>query len=105
MRFASFLSGGFVTATVVNPMERKLVKRTSVQWSDFEIVLIKQDLCLYCTDIGNMCPKVWKSIFSLLSYQKNRPKWLKTIDDVNMPCMCASFWLTFIENKSHIFPL
>jgi hypothetical protein len=33
MRFASFLSGGFITAIVVNPPERKLAKRTSVQWS------------------------------------------------------------------------
>ena len=29
---ASFLSGGFITAIVVNPPERKLAKRTSVQW-------------------------------------------------------------------------
>ena len=32
VRFASFLSGGFITAIVVNPPERKLVKRTSVQF-------------------------------------------------------------------------
>ena len=30
--FASFLSGGFITAIVVNPPERKLAKRISVQW-------------------------------------------------------------------------
>ena len=30
MRFASFLSGGFITAIVVNPPEMKLAKRTSV---------------------------------------------------------------------------
>ena len=30
MRFASFLSGGFITAIGVNPPERKLAKRTSV---------------------------------------------------------------------------
>ena len=30
MRFASFLSGGFITAIVVNPPERKLAKRISV---------------------------------------------------------------------------
>ena len=30
VRFASFLSGGFITAIVVNPPERKLAKRTSV---------------------------------------------------------------------------
>ena len=33
VRFASFLSGGFITAIVVNPLERKLAKRTSVHWS------------------------------------------------------------------------
>ena len=30
--FASFLSGGFITAIVVNPPESKLAKRTSVHW-------------------------------------------------------------------------
>ena len=30
--FASFLSGGFTTMAVVNPPERILAKRTSVQW-------------------------------------------------------------------------
>jgi hypothetical protein len=29
--FASFLSGGFITAIVVNPPDWKLAKRTSVQ--------------------------------------------------------------------------
>ena len=32
VRLASFLPGGFITAMVVNPPERKLAKRTSVQW-------------------------------------------------------------------------
>ena len=32
VHFASFLSGGFTTMAVINPPERKLVKRTSVQW-------------------------------------------------------------------------
>ena len=31
VRFASFLTSGFITAIVVNPPERKLAKRTSVQ--------------------------------------------------------------------------
>ena len=34
VRFASFLSGGFITVIVVNPPERKLAKRTSVRWSE-----------------------------------------------------------------------
>jgi hypothetical protein len=32
VRFDSFLSGGFITAIVVNPPERKLAKSTSVHW-------------------------------------------------------------------------
>ena len=31
VRFASFLSGGFIAVIVVNPPERKLAKRTSLQ--------------------------------------------------------------------------
>ena len=34
MRFASFLSGGFTTMTVINPPEKKLGKRTSVHCND-----------------------------------------------------------------------
>ena len=33
-RFASFLSGGFTTMAVMNPTERKLAKRTSLQWDE-----------------------------------------------------------------------
>ena len=32
MRFASFLFGEFNTDIVINPLEKKLAKRTSVQW-------------------------------------------------------------------------
>ena len=35
IRFASFLSGGFITAIVVNTTEKKLVKRTTVEWLIF----------------------------------------------------------------------
>ena len=38
VRFASFLSGGFITAILVNPPERKLAKRTSVHWFEKYIV-------------------------------------------------------------------
>ena len=37
VRFASFLSGGFITANVVNPLERKLAKCTSVQCCVFRL--------------------------------------------------------------------
>ena len=33
VRFASAISGGFITAIVVAPPERRLAKRTSVKWS------------------------------------------------------------------------
>ena len=32
MNFTSFLSGGFTTMPVMNPLEKKLEKRTSVQF-------------------------------------------------------------------------
>jgi hypothetical protein len=32
MRFASFLSDGFITALLVNPLEKKQAKRICVQW-------------------------------------------------------------------------
>ena len=31
VHFSSFFSGGFITAIIVNPPERKLAKRTSLQ--------------------------------------------------------------------------
>ena len=34
VRFASFFSGGFITAIVGNPPKRRLVKRTSVNWAN-----------------------------------------------------------------------
>ena len=34
VHFVSFFSGGFINAIVVNPPERKLAKRTSVQWGE-----------------------------------------------------------------------
>ena len=43
--FASFLSGGFITAIVVNLPERKLAKRTSVRCFVTKIVLT------YCTEV------------------------------------------------------
>ena len=38
VRFVSFLSGGFITAIVVNPPERKLAKRTSVKCGHTNLV-------------------------------------------------------------------
>jgi hypothetical protein len=33
VRFASLLSGGLTTMAVINPPEKKLANRTSVEWS------------------------------------------------------------------------
>ena len=40
MCFASFLSGGFITAIGVNPPERKLAKRISVDRSTIQFLTI-----------------------------------------------------------------
>ena len=39
VRLANFLSGGFITAIVVNPLERKLAKRTSVHCVDIKLII------------------------------------------------------------------
>ena len=41
VRFPSLLSGGFTTMAVINPPERELAKRTSVQWQFFYREIIK----------------------------------------------------------------
>ena len=40
VRFASFLSGGFITAIIINPPESKLEKRTSVQCTETLILYL-----------------------------------------------------------------
>ena len=53
VRFASFLSSGFITTIVVNPPERKLAKRTSVQSILKPESFTKCQLCLkLLTKIG-----------------------------------------------------
>jgi hypothetical protein len=37
VRFASFLSGGFATMAVMNPPEKKLEKRTFVQFVNLDV--------------------------------------------------------------------
>ena len=43
--FFSFFSGGFITAIVVNPPERKLAKRPSVQLSKLFKTYFRQPFC------------------------------------------------------------
>ena len=50
VRFARFLSGGFTTMAVLNPPERKLAKRTSVQWG--EGTYFSFYCTLFCSFIG-----------------------------------------------------
>ena len=44
MSYASFLSGGFTTMAVINPLQRNLAKCTSVQWSVQGIVVLWVDV-------------------------------------------------------------
>ena len=50
VQFASFFSSGFITAIAVNPPERRLAKRTSLQWSEKEIIL---GIAWVCRDVGD----------------------------------------------------
>ena len=90
VRFACFLSGGFITATIVNPPERKLAKGTSVQrpkwprnrnhvcttksrtgYLDWNQSTLKASL----ENVTKMRPKVlhWKPFYHLANI-----KWLET---------------------------
>ena len=40
VHFSIFFSGGFITAIVVNPPERKLAKHTSVQWGVSKVPIL-----------------------------------------------------------------
>ena len=53
VRFASFLSGGFTTMTLINPTEKKLPKRTFV-WStahDFTAYIKKYHFAAHFRDL------------------------------------------------------
>jgi hypothetical protein len=47
VHFASFLSGGFTTMTVMNPPERRLAKRTSVCNTSIESIDMQLLAVLY----------------------------------------------------------
>ena len=50
VRFAGFFSSEFITATVVNLLERKVTKRTSVQWSKILQKRFMKILTTLCND-------------------------------------------------------
>ena len=52
VRFASFLSGGFITSIVVDSQERKLAKRTSVQCVELKL------RWLFCVHTST-CPEIY----------------------------------------------
>ena len=58
MRFATFLSGGFITMVVINPPEKKLAKHTSVQCRNLFTTLNFFDPIVRLLS-------VWMSIFSI----------------------------------------
>ena len=63
VRFASFLSGEFITAIVVNQPERKLVKRTSVHYSKMDLNLFSYPTMLTCLTYLNKLISGFKVIF------------------------------------------
>ena len=74
MRFANFLSGGFTTMEVINPLERKLAKRTYVQCVKEKPVLEIVNKLSYCvklqlrreiSSLHNVGPKTSNPFFGL----------------------------------------
>ena len=55
VRFASFLSGGFITAIVVNPLERKLAKRTFKQ----------STVCDFTVAMVFFCSRLWEHFYHM----------------------------------------
>jgi hypothetical protein len=62
VRFATFLSGGFTTMAVINPLERKLAKLTSVQCIGVQGTADVDDL---------LCMKKGGTQWTMVSYLKN----------------------------------
>ena len=63
VRFASWLPGGFTTMAVINPPERKLTNRTSVDWSESSMLpFFKKNKNQSKSQIFHRC-----SVFYLLS--------------------------------------
>ena len=60
MHFASLLFGGFITAIVVNPPERKLAKRTSVQWFKVIKPFLQPQNHGIQRECGNFCKPLYR---------------------------------------------
>ena len=80
VRFASFLSGGFITAILVNPPERKQSKRISVQ-----SVMTIWHYHRQCWDIKNSSIPMMKEKINFLS------KYLQG-GRLTMPLYYAQYW-------------
>ena len=63
VHFASFLSGGFITAIVVNPPERKLAKRTSVHCSEKPWNRHKADLLQNLIKLSSSLREIQSNLF------------------------------------------
>ena len=110
MYSASFLSGGFITAIVVNPPERKLPKCTSVHWSNLHFSLnardenqimnglyqVYREIKRCCTH----CSKHWIAQLVLI-FTKN----CMGLNLTNLPQSCIfAFWvLPFFTLPTHLF--
>ena len=74
VRFASFLSGGFTTIAVRNPLERKLAKCTSVPWLAYVICICYKDWKI--DDIFAAGLWVW---FTILWYTQSQRDYNSTL--------------------------
>ena len=82
VRVASFFSGGFITAIIVNPPERKLAKRTSVLSS---ILWIFQSIFCWMTEF--LKNSNWNSILLIIT--------IKILIILNLINLATVFYLKY----------
>ena len=67
LRFACFLSGGFITAILVNPLERKQAKRTSVKCAKH----YPRILSMFSLGSGKLRVEIWQFFLGDLGQSEN----------------------------------
>ena len=131
MRFSSFLFGGFTTMAIINPPERKLEKRTSVQWCgsffswlfknennfwDYTTCNKNQAIISEMQKLPNIftltkCRNVKKeknTIFSCSNLNQTQTKFLKGLKTVNFSWLSNLLKVRLCQNefmKSSIFQI
>ena len=96
VRFASFFSGRFITAIIVNPPERRLAKRTSVQWSISFILKRIYHFLLAWSNIYHGNTLLAKIIGAVQYINKNMDIWTKIFPMISKKKDSNPAWFVFL---------